>query len=150
MTAIKWLDDLGGNPVSLITTDLNSLTTTGAALSAAIDNTSGLDLYMDLELLITYGTNPTANSIISAWVARSVDGGSNYEDASATGPIKPRSGAVGAFSLRAVTTAQRMIIPQVIVPPGFFKVLVCAETTGQTAAASGNVLRARFYKEQAA
>lgn len=148
MTAIKWLDDNGGNPVSLITTGLDSLGTTGNAISAALDNSSALDLYMDLELLIDYAAAPTEGSLITAWVVRSLDGGSTYEDGGSG--VKPRNGAVGAFSLRAVTGNQRIGIPHVLVPPGFWKVTVVAEGTGQTAAASGNVLRALFYKEQSA
>lgn len=148
MSVVSWYNRTGASPQSLLTTELNSLTTTGSAISSAVNNTTNGDLYMDVELSITYGTNPTAGSLIELYVVRSVDGGSTYEDGSTTGPIVPASGYAGAFVLRAVTTTQVMVIPGVSVPPGYFKVMVYARTTGQTAAASGNTLRALMYGEQ--
>lgn len=149
-TAEKWLTSTrAGNPISLLTTELNSLTSTGSALSAAIDNDADKDIYADLELLIQYGTSPNAGSIIEVYIVRTIDG-TNYEDGSTTGPVVPANGLVGTFVLRAVTTGQRMIIPGVPIPPRDFKVMVVAKTTGQTAAASGNTLIGYFYGRQAA
>lgn len=151
MTDIKWkLSGRASNPINIMTTELNSLTSTGSALSAAIANSSDLDLYVDLELLITYGTAPTNDSAIEVYIVASVDDGSNYEDGSTTGPVVPKNGLVGSFRLRNVTTAQRIIMRGVIVPPGNHKYMIVSKTTGQTAAASGNTLRGNFYKEQAA
>ena len=148
MAAEKWLPSTrSGNPISILTTELNSLGSTGSAISSAIDNDADRDTLADFELLITYGTNPTAGTIIEVYIIRTVDG-TNYEDGSTTGPILPASGFVGGFVLRAVTTAQRMIIPGVPIPPRDFKVIVVARTTGQTAAASGNTLVGYFYGRQ--
>lgn len=130
------------NPFSVMTTELNSLASTGTATSAAVDNSSDLYTEGDFELVITYGTNPTAGSVIELYLARSVDGGSNYE------AVPPAGGVVGAFSLIASTSAQRIIIPNVVLPAGFFKAYVVAKTTGQTAAASGNTLRLMKYTQQ--
>jgi hypothetical protein len=141
MASVKWLAG-GSNPVSLITTALNSLTTTGTATSGALDNTSNLYMYVDLQLLITYGTNPTAGSVIECYISRSVDGGTNYEVAAAP------AGIVGAFVLAATTSAQYCVIPGVLVPPGFYKIHLVAKTTGQTAAASGNTVTGLYYNEQ--
>lgn len=135
-------EQYGSNPVSLMTTELNSLTTTGTATaSAGHDNTSDGYLYGDFELVITYGTNPTAGSLIELWLIRSVDG-TNYEDS------PPASGCVGAFKLAATTSAQRLIIPDVRLPSGKFKAYIVAKTTGQTAAASGNTLKVMKYSEK--
>lgn len=148
MSEIKWLlSTRSGNPISAMTTELNSLASTGSALSSAIDNDTDGDIYMDVELSITYGTNPTAGSLIELYVVRSLDG-STFEDGSTTGPVVPANGLVGSFVLRATTSTQVMIIPGVAVPPKEFKLMVVAKTTGQTAASSGNTLRALFYKEQ--
>lgn len=149
MADVKWLKSTrSGNPIDLLTTELNSLATTGSAISgAAHDNATELDMYMDLFLTITYGSNPTAGSRIECYVVRSYDG-TNFEDASTTGPVVPQSGFVGAFILRATTSAQILCIPGVSIPPEDFKVMVVAKTTGQTAASSGNTLKALFYGEQ--
>jgi hypothetical protein len=149
MSAVKWLNSTrSGNPISVLTTELNSLASTGSAITAsAIDNDTDHDMYADFELVITYGSAPTAGSLIELYVVRTVDG-TNFEDGSTTGPVVPASGFAGAFVLRAVTTAQRMIVPGVAIPPRDFHVMVVAKTTGQTAAASGNTLKALFYGEQ--
>jgi hypothetical protein len=148
MSSVKWLPSTrSGNPVDLLTTELNSLTTTGSALSAAIDNDADHDMYMDLFLTIDYGVAPTNGSVIECYVVRSYDG-TNFEDASTTGPVTPQGGFVGAFVLRNTTDTQIICIPGVVVPPEDFKVMVLAKTTGQTAAASDNTLKALFYGEQ--
>lgn len=151
MTAVaeKWLPSTrSGNPISVLTTELNSLTSTGAAITgSAVDNDADRDMYADFELKITYGTNPTAGSVIELYIIRTVDG-TNFEDGATSGPVIPQSGYVGAFVLRATTSAQRMIIPGVPIPPRDFHVLVVARTTGQTANSSGNTLTAYFYGRQ--
>lgn len=125
---------------------LNGLAaTTGAALSAAIENVSTLDLNVDLELVVSFGVAPVADNVVEVWFVRSVDG-TNYEDGS-TATILPRSGFVGNFVLRAVTAVQRMVIPRVVVPPRDFKVLVINRAT-QAFAASGNTLTGYFYRGQ--
>ena len=145
MTAIaeKWLPSTrAGNPVTLMSTELDSLGTTGTATSSAIDNDADHDTLVDLELVITYPSAPTANSVIECYVVRQVDG-SNCED------VPPADGFVGAFVLSASTSAQRRIIRNVLLPPGDFKIHVIAKTTGQTAASSGNTIKGNFYGLQA-
>lgn len=143
--AEKWLPSTrSGNSsgVTLLSTELNSLGTTGTATSSsAHDNDADLDIYVDLELKITYATNPTANSTILCYIVRTVDG-TNFED------TPPQSGLVGAWTLKATTSAQRIIIPGVVLPPRDFKIHVVANTTGQTAAASGNTVVGHFYGRQ--
>lgn len=148
MLAEKWLPSTrSGNPINILTTELNSLTTTGSAISGAIDNDTDRDTLADFELLISYASAPGAGTVIECYIVRTVDG-TNYEDGSTTGPVLPQSGFVGGFMLRNVTGAQRIIIPGVPIPPRDFKVMVVAKTTGQTAAASGNTLVGHFYGRQ--
>lgn len=131
------------NPFNLLTTELNSLANnSGAISSAAAQNVTNLDLYADLELLCNFGTAPTAGTTIDCYFARSIDG-TNYEDGS--GSILPMNGFVGSFSVRAVTGNQRMVLPQVLLPPRDFYVILYNNGTGQAFAASGNTLRAYCY-----
>lgn len=135
----------GTNPVTLLTTELNSLANNAAtAPSSALSNSTEQDLYVDLEFVGTYGSAPTAGTTVDAYFVRSVDG-TNYEDASSTGPILPQNGYVGSFVLRAVTTGQRVVIPQVPCPSRDFKVMLLNNATGQAMAASGNTLKGYFY-----
>lgn len=130
------------NPFTLETTSLNSLTTTGTVTGSAVDNSSDKYLYGDFELFITYGTNPTAGSLIQLSLLRSVDG-SNYE---ATGGAS----VVGSFVLAATTSGQTLVVRGVPLPPGLFKPHIAALTTGQTAAASGNTLKMNKYTPEVA
>ena len=135
---------------SLLTTDLNSLAKNGTAIGAAYDNTQGQtgDGYTlcDLELVITYGTNPTASTGISFWFIQTQDG-INYEDGdNSTTPSRIPD---VVFPLRATTSAQR-IIKRAFMPWGKFKPLVKNDGTGQTTASSGNTVKIRPVARQGA
>lgn len=133
-----------GSITSLLTTELNSLANnTNATPSSAYDNTVGQtgDGYTlcDVELVVTYGTNPTAGTCIVVWFLATQDG-TNYEDGSSS--VTPGRGPDVVFPVRAVTTAQR-IIKRTMLPWGIFKALLRNDGTGQTFAASGNTLKIR-------
>lgn len=145
MSDIKWLDSIAA--VSLMTTELNSLANAAAAITAAaVDQNTPLATHGDFELVVTYGTNPTADSAVELWIARTIDG-TNFEDCSTTGPIVPANGFVGGFILRATTAAQRLVVPKVELPPLDFHVLV-VNKSGQAMAASGNTLKVKMYRKQ--
>ncbi len=136
------------NPVTCLSTELNSLANNSGALSAAISNDASdeLDLYMDLELAVTFGTAPTADSLCEIYIVRTVDG-TNYEDNSTEG--RPRDGYVGGFVLDNVTSAQRLVLRQVPCPPRDFKVYLLNKS-GQAFPASGSTVGAFFYTNQVA
>ncbi len=135
--------------VTALSTELNSLASAAAALaSAAIQNQTNLDFYADATLTVTYGVAPRGTApVVELWMARSADN-SVFEDASATGPILPQNGFIGVFPLRAVTTAQVITIPLIMLPPGDFKLLV-VNKGGQAMAASGNTVVLKTYGDQA-
>lgn len=121
-----------------MTTELNSLgSLTGKAISSALDNTAMLALFDDLELNVTFASAPTAGTVVELYVVPSIDG-TNYADGSTS--VLPQSSLyVGGFAVRAVTTAQRMHIRGVTLPPGLFKYAV-QNTTNQAFPASGSTL----------
>lgn len=126
---------------SALTTELNSLANGSAsAASAAIDNTSNLDLFMDLELnLAVQGSARSAGAIVSVYMVASLDGGSTYADVN-TGVAE----LVAVFPLDAATTARVAVRRGVALSPGLHK-LVVLNGTGQAFAASGSTLRYRTY-----
>lgn len=138
-----------GSQTSLLTTGLNSLANNGLAISSAFDNTIGAagDGYAlcDLELVVTYGSAPTAGTGVSVWLVGSQDG-TNYEDGDAS--ITPARLPDAVFPLRAVTTAQR-IIRRVALPWGLMKATLKNDGTGQAMAASGNTLKLRPVTREA-
>jgi hypothetical protein len=137
-----------GSQTSLLTTELNSLANNGTAIGSAYDNTVGQtgDGYTrcDVELVVTYGSAPTANTGVTFWLLGTQDG-TNYEDGdnSTTPGRLPEC----VFPLRAVTSAQR-IIRRIWLPWGKFKPLVKNDGTGQAMAASGNTVKIRPVTRQ--
>lgn len=130
-----------------MSTELNSLgSTTGKAISSALDNSSDLDLFDDLELSVTFASAPTAGTIVELYLLASIDGGTSYPDGS-TSILPQASLFVAGFAVRAVTTAQKMIVRGVALPPGSFKYLV-QNTTNQAFPASGSTLERNPYQLQ--
>jgi hypothetical protein len=132
---------------SILTTELNALASgTGKAISAAVDNSANLDLFDDLQLSVTFAVAPTVGSVVEVYVLPSIDGGTDYADGSTS--ILPQSGLyVGGFAVRAVTTAQKMVLRGVALPPGQFKYFV-QNTTNQAFPATGSTLERNPYQLQ--
>lgn len=144
-TATKWTTPITIETV--LSTGLNSLANNVGVVSALL--TADALLYGDLELNTgTWGVAPTAGSLLEVYLVRGIDG-TNYDDygTSATA-YGPQNGFVGGFPLRAVTTAQRIILPQILLPPLDFYVMVINKS-GQAMNASGNTVKMRRYSEQA-
>ena len=138
-----------GTLQSLLTTEVNSLANNArTAASAAYDNSAaGFGfLWGEFELVVTFGAAPTAGTGFDLYLIESVDG-TNYTDGSSS-VAPPLTSFVGSFPLRAVTTAQRIHLRGVPLPPGKWKALLHNNGTGQTAAASGNTLSVLPYRQQ--
>ena len=140
-----------GSQGSIFSTDLNSLANNALVLSAsAYNNTVGGGsgegyVYCDLELVVTFGTNPTAGTAISFWFLTTSDG-TNYEDGGTS--VTPARAPDLVIPVRAVTTAQR-IIRRCLLPWGNFKVLIKNDGTGQAFSSSGNTVKLRPVTLQA-
>jgi hypothetical protein len=133
--------DIRGTATTALSTGLNSLANNALVASSAITLSTGEPGYQrcEAELVVTYGTAPTANTACVVWLLREVDG-TNYEDGSST--VTPSRNPDLVFPLRAVTTAQRIVVTGDL-PPGSFVALLRNDGTGQAMAASGNTLKLR-------
>ncbi len=133
----KW-GNVGSWTSALATsTDLDSKTTTTAiALGAAITNSSGLDLLMDLSLILG-SVNPSGSPYWEVHLCKLDSGGSNYED---------RSGQtqLGIIAVTTGSTAKTAGMNGVPIPAGDFK-LQLVNQMGVTSAASGNSFKYRTY-----
>ncbi len=126
---------------TLLTTEMNSLATGNRTnASAAVDNDGSSNRYLfgTFELVCTFGSAPTAGRTVDLYFLPTLDG-TNYADGSSS-VVPSDSGYVGSFAVRAVNTAQRLLLTGVPLPPTDFKVIV-ANNSGQTMAASGNTLK---------
>jgi hypothetical protein len=145
---IKWTTPI--TIETIMSTDLNSLANNAGEVrggaSAQYETADSL-IYGEFELYVTFGVSPSALSLVEMFFIRRIDG-TNPEDytrgASAAGNV---SGFAGGFSVRAVTSAQRIILPRVELPPLDW-ITMLINKTGQTMAASGNTLKLRRYSEQ--
>jgi hypothetical protein len=129
-----------------LTTELNTLANSAAnvlsTLGAAFQNTTGRQ-FADVEFLAGGTLTPVAGAFIELWLLRSLDGGTNYEDGSAT--VAPGRPADVVIPVRAGTT----ITPRggqsgVWMPPGFYKPIV-RNQTGVALPATANLIRFALY-----
>lgn len=125
---------------SILTTELNALgNAMMSSASSAVDNTSNLDLFMDLELYVhTQGSARSAGATVEVYILPTVDG-TNYADATYGNPE-----LVAVFPLDAATTARYGIRRDIPIPPGSFK-LALYNRTGQAFAATTSTLKYRTY-----
>jgi hypothetical protein len=111
-------------------TNSTNVASGSSILSATITLTSANYTRADCELNVpAWSTTVTANTAVVVWLIRSVDATPNYEDgAAATDPARTPD---IVFPLRgAISTAQRVIIPNIELPRGLFKALVKNDGTG--------------------
>lgn len=146
MATLKYEDP--GSVANMATTELNSLANNARALGVEYDNRSaGANNFFwgEFELAVTFGTAPTAGSIVELYLIPCLDG-TNYAtgDASAV----PQNGLyVGGWEVQAVTSAQRLVLRGVVLPPCRFKALV-KNATGQAFPSSGSTVRMLPSREQ--
>jgi hypothetical protein len=126
---------VSGTFQTLLTTELNSLANNATTAASAAYSAGGGYLLAEVELVVTFGTAPAANTGCSVWFLGQPSG--TYEDGSAT--VTPARRPDVVLPLRAVTTAQR-VTQRCMIPPGTFKALLLNDGSGQTMAASGNTL----------
>lgn len=122
---------------SIITTGLNSLADgAAAAASSAIDNTSNLNLLMDLSIVLG-SINPSGTPYIEFRKIELGGDGTNYDDSTLASWI-------GRIGLTTGSSAKYGSLIGVPLTLGQFK-LIPINRTGVTLAASGNTLYYRTY-----
>src|SRR6185312_7066598 len=139
----------GVGVANVLTTELNSLANSSAnvlsTLGAALQNTNAR-LYADFEYVAGGTSSPVTGAFIEVWQLLSVDGGTNYEDGSAT--VAPGRAADFTIKIRAGTSiTPRAGSSKVPMPPAFWKG-IARNQTGVTLAASSNLIRYALYTVQ--
>lgn len=130
--------------VTVLTTELNSLANaTLSAASAAIANQTNLDMYADLEVVLG-SLSPAAGAYVAIYIALAVDG-TNYPAPSGADIRLTSTQLLCTIPVGTTgSTAYRVAVRNVLLPPGTFK-LYLDNQTGVTLAASGNTLKLNAY-----
>lgn len=140
MATVKW------SATTSRTTGIASATVNAGAnsLGSEIDNTANKDRWASAELTFTCGVAPTANKVTELYFVSAVDG-TNYEDGD--GSVDPVRIRAGVFPARAVTTAQKVTLHNLALPPFKFKCLLKSELDQN---ATSVTLLLRTYNEEIA
>lgn len=114
-----------------------------ALSTTVINNDTERYVSTSIGLIITFATAPTADSLILLYLLPSIDGGVNYVDG---GPTVAPGGEsfIGAFTVKNVTTQQRIVISDIRLTPVKYKAML-VNSTNQPFPASGTVLRYTKY-----
>ncbi len=114
---------------------------TYTALGSAIDNSVGKHLQADFELNLA-SVLPTAGGTIDLYLVPALPSNQtaypDWTEATASVPENEQYYA-GSFTLKANTETQEVVLRNVVLPPGAFKVATCNQS-GATLAASANTL----------
>lgn len=122
------ITNLRGTTTTTLLNTAAALASNARALGSAITLTDAGYLRGDVIFDGTFSVTPTAYSSLRIWFLRE-DGSGDYEDGDAsTTPIRDPDVVI---PLRAVTTAQNPIQPDIILPPGPFKTLAVNDESGQ-------------------
>lgn len=123
-----------------LTTDLNTLGSGSTALSAEINNATGLYPFIDIELYLASFTPAAGAPYSQVWILYALDG-TNYEDGSAgspgTIPAKPPDMVIEHRASTAGT--QRTTKGNIPLLPYKFKIMY-QSVAGANLASSGNIL----------
>lgn len=145
MSFVKW--SALGTLTTALSTELDALASNARAISGAIANATDKNRWAEFELNATFAVAPTAGGFCSLYAIPALDG-TNYSDGDAS-IQPPETMLVGVFPVRAVTSAQRVHLRAIALPPTNFK-LVLRNESGQAMTASGHTLKYRTYNEEVA
>jgi hypothetical protein len=140
MATEKWI--AGGQArwsSAINSTEINSLANGNAVLLATqIDNTTNLDLFMDIAIALGSAAFASPNNI-GVYLYELNQDASTYGDgrftSSAAGP-PPSNYYCGSIGIVAATQAQTGTLTGIVIPPAKFKLVIC--NNGGVALASGS------------
>lgn len=135
-----------GTLTTYLSIELNGLASAANALGAAVANQTDKNKLVIMELVVAFGVAPVAGKSVDLYAVFSADG-VNYSDGDGT-VDPPVTSYLCSFPVRAVTTIQRIVVPNVpLLAPASFKFLLLNEA-GQAFAATSNTLKYATYNSE--
>ena len=114
-------------------------------LGSEIDNATNGDDVMNVEVVYSYATAPTANKTAELWILYSYDG-TNYEEGNSTTAPLPTARLVRAWSPPANTSTHRFFVFDYTLAHKKFKLLVRNVDTAQQMTVTVSAETAKFAK----
>jgi len=138
----KWNAQRGVTTV--MSTELNSVTSGSMTQASSVyDNTSNLDIYTDIEVNLA-ALSPSSGAYVALWIEEEIDG-TNYPAQSAADLRLTTTQLLCTIPIgTTATTAQRVVVRQVVIPPSKFYINLDNQT-GVALAASGNTVKFNPY-----
>jgi len=149
----RWAINTAFTSVSFTAGDLNSLASGGGALStAAITNSSNLDLYADASFVVTVGGTTVAGGYVTLYLLPLNQDGSTYGDAYASSSsVQPvATYLVGSAQAKVGVTSGNTIVGMfrgIVLPPGDFKFAFGNNLTIALNGTAALTLKYRSYNE---
>lgn len=145
-TTDKWtaLTDRSGSTGGSVTVTA-SLTNNSFVTGSGYDNTTNLDTYGQIDCTFASWT-PSASGYLQFFILASADGGTTYDDA----PSANNTGnhmIVGQVTVTAAAGAKHVVVRDVPLPPGFFKICM-KNVSGATMSATPGTLKLYTYNLQ--
>lgn len=109
-----------------VITDAEPADGAGAITGTSITNDTDLETHMTLEFEFTFGTSPGTGKSLKVYFLLSSDGGTTHEDGDAS--TQPNRAPDAVVAVRAVTSAQRVMLGPIPIPPNDFHILVWNDT----------------------
>jgi len=133
-----------GSPANVMTTELNAIANAAGAISAtALSNDAAGELhpYATFELyLATQGTARVAGAVVLMYILPEISDNFSFGGAS----LQPKQPPDIVFEFDAAVTARYVAVSMVPIPPTNFHIVLW-NITGQTLAATGNILSWETY-----
>lgn len=138
----KW--NAPSSTVTVLSTGLNSLAiNTMSAASSTINNQTNLDIYVDIEVALA-SLSPTTGAYVALYILESIDG-TNFPAQSAADLRLTTTQLLCAVPIgTTASTAQRVAVRNVVIPPGAFQIILDNQT-GVALNASGNTVKFNAY-----
>lgn len=129
--------------LTVLSTGLNSLANGAIATSATINNQTNLDIYADIEVFLA-SLSPTSGAYVSLYILAAVDG-TNFPAQSAADLRLTTTQLLCSIPIgTTASTAQRVVIRNVVLPPQPFQI-VLDNQTGTSLNASGSTVKFDTY-----
>lgn len=129
---------------TVLSTGLNSLANnTMSAASSSIANQTNLDIYVDIEVVLA-SLSPSSGSFVALYILEAIDGTNFPAQSDADLRLTTTQLLCTIPTGTTASTAQRIAVRNVVIPPGIFQIKLDNQT-GVSLNASGNTVKFNAY-----